>query len=406
MRVGALWLAALVLLPPLAPGQQIGASGDWTGSIRPGAGDAIELTLTLEAGPDGVWTGTVAAPALGDAPVALRGITVSGGEVRFAAVSLPGSPEFVGRLSDDGLEISGSVVQDPPAPPPATDIHLIEIEASGSTWNLGEPVNITDRDGYDNQPQFLADAQALLYTSIRDGQADIYRYDLAGRRSVRVTDTVESEYSPTPLPSGDGFSTVRVEDNGTQRLWSFDFDGRNPMLVLREIRPVGYHGWLDEHRLGIFVLGTPPTLQIADVESQTARLVADGIGRAIHLTPDGAAVSFVHKASEDDWRIDRIELQSGDRRTLIATRPGSEDFIWTPDGRILMAEGARLFACSPADEAPSWRQIADLGGHGIGTLTRLAVSSDTAWLAVVGERPRAAAATARVESPFLLRRAR
>ena len=63
-----------------------------------------------------------------------------------------------------------------------------------------------------------------------------------------MTETVESEYSPTPLPAADGFSTVRVEQDGTQRLWAFDSSGGAPRLLLETIQPVGYHGWLGADR--------------------------------------------------------------------------------------------------------------------------------------------------------------
>ena len=148
--------------------------------------------------------------------------------------------------------------------PPGTDIYLVDLEVRGGRLQLGTPLNITDRDGYDNQPSFTADGRSVLYTSIReDGQADIYRYEIEGRETVRVTRTAESEYSPTHTPDGRGISVVRVEPDSTQRLWRFGHDGGEPELLLSEIRPVGYHAWADEETVALFVLGTPATLQLA-----------------------------------------------------------------------------------------------------------------------------------------------
>ncbi len=399
------FLCALMSLSGAAPGVGAapGAAGTWTGALESADGEVVELTVRLERSPEGFWIGTLDAPGWQAQAAPLEALSVSAGIVRFSATGLPGAPEFVGRLSADGAEITGDVFLDPPPPPPASDVYLIELETDGGFWKLGDPVNITDRDGYDNQPRFLFDSSALLYTSIRDGQADVYRYDLAGRTSARLTETGESEYSPTPLPSGSGFSTVRVEDDGTQRLWSFDARGQSPALLLPEIQPVGYHGWLDQRRLGLFVLGSPPTLELADVVAQTRRTVADGIGRSIHRTPDGLAVSFVHKGSETEWTIDRLELDSGERRTLVATRAGSEDFAWAPDGRIVMGEDGALYACSPDARPPAWQQVADLSLHGITGITRLDVSADGRWLAVVGARPSAGPPPERIRTPFALR---
>ena len=44
--------------------------------------------------------------------------------------------------------------------------------------------------------------------------------------TTRVTNTPESEYSPTVTPDGAHISVIRVEADGTQRLWRFTIDGR------------------------------------------------------------------------------------------------------------------------------------------------------------------------------------
>ena len=57
---------------------------------------------------------------------------------------------------------------------PATDVYLAPLTINGTAISVGAPVNITSRAGYDNQPAFTPDGRAILYTSIREGQADIY----------------------------------------------------------------------------------------------------------------------------------------------------------------------------------------------------------------------------------------
>lgn len=65
--------------------------------------------------------------------------------------------------------------------PPATDIYLADLRVARGRVTVDAPVNVTARPGYDNQPFFLPDGRAFLYTSVReDSQADIYRYDIAG----------------------------------------------------------------------------------------------------------------------------------------------------------------------------------------------------------------------------------
>ena len=64
--------------------------------------------------------------------------------------------------------------------------------------------------------------------------------------------------------------------------------------------------------------------------------------------------------------------------------PG-EDYAWTPDGKLLMGQGAKLFVWDPT-LGGDWREIADLGSAGIGGITRLAVSPLGDRLALVAER--------------------
>lgn len=267
--------------------------------------------------------------------------------------------------------------------PPPTDIFIVELRGRAGSLSAGTPANITNRDGYDNQPMFLRDGGAIFYTSIReDGQADIYRYDLKTRSSSKVTDTKESEYSATVTPDGRSFSVIRVEADSTQRLWKFPLAGGEPALVLKGIKPVGYHAWLDGQTLALFILGEPNTLQLVDARTEKAEVVAQNIGRSLHRMGGGGRVSFVHKESEKDWVIKELDLKTRKITPITRTLPGSEDYAWTPGGSLLMAKESKLYEWKRGKDA-KWREVADFSGHGIRGITRLAVSPSGDRLALV-----------------------
>jgi len=269
--------------------------------------------------------------------------------------------------------------------PPATDIYLASLRVHDGRVVVGAPVNVTARPGYDNQPFFLPDSRAFLYTSIReDSQADIYRYELRRATSARVTATRESEYSPTPLPDGKGFSVVRVEADSTQRLWAFDTDGSRPRLVLDSIKPVGYHAWSDAHTLVLFVLGSPPTLQIANTRAPDARgtVVAENIGRSLQRVPGSATVAFLQRDSiAGDW-IKEVDPQTKALTPLVRALAGADFFTWTPGGIVLSARGAKLYQWNPR-RGPEWEEVADFAAAGLTNVTRLAVSPKGDRLAIV-----------------------
>src|SRR2546423_7373309 len=135
----------------------------------------------------------------------------------------------------------------PQAPPPATEVYLAPLSMSGSTVRIGTPQNISNSPEYDNQPSFLPDSSAILFTSRRDGkQTDIYRYDIKTRHITQLTKTAENEYSPLLTPDKKTFSTVRGDK---QELWRFNLDGSNPQLAYAHTGLIGYPVWIYDTRL-------------------------------------------------------------------------------------------------------------------------------------------------------------
>jgi hypothetical protein len=271
---------------------------------------------------------------------------------------------------------------------PGTDIHLVAIRLAGDQVTFDRSLNITNRDGYDNQPFFLPDGNSLLYSSSRGGQTDIYRYVIATQITERVTDTdPESEYSPAMMPGSNTFSVVRVEADSAQRLWQFDLKGANPRVVLTEIQPVGYHAWGDANTVALFVLGdsvTPATLQLANVQTGRAQIVAYNIGRSLHRVPGRAAISFTHRVPE--YLIKQLDLATGAVSPLIQLLSGNEYYAWLPDGSVLMGLDTKLFRWVPSSGS-GWREVTDMSDAGISGITRLAVSLEGDRLAIVAARP-------------------
>lgn len=267
---------------------------------------------------------------------------------------------------------------------PGTDIFLADLDLASSPPTLGAPRNLTSRRGYDNQPHFEPEGGGLLYTSQRDEQTDIFRVDLSSGRHTQITATPESEYSPHVVwPANEDMSVVRVESDGTQRLWAFRRDGTSPRLLFPDIAPVGYHAWNQYGSLILFILGEPPTLQLADPYTNTVTTVAQDIGRSLQARRDPDFFSFLHRDG-DDWVIRLVKPSNGAVFELVEALSGSQDLAWTPDGRMLMATGSQVFVRDPFQD-DAWIQAADLSAAGIGSITRLAVSPSGDQIAFVSD---------------------
>jgi hypothetical protein len=272
---------------------------------------------------------------------------------------------------------------------PANDIYLATLEKHKQGTTLGEPRNATHRAGYDNQPYFLPDGKQFYYTSIRDdGQADIWRYDVTRGESTQITKTPVSEYSPTVPPDGDGISTVRVEKDGSQRLWRYGADGTPGKPIVDDEKAVGYHAWIDEDTIALFIVGEPTVLRMFDLRSKRTRDIAQGLGRCLQAVPARPAVAYIETRPDSSASLKMLQWPAGETSQVTQPLEGSEDFALSNDGEIYMAREQTIYAWQ--HEPGKWRAIADFSGKLPGAISRLAVSPRSDLMAfVVAEGPEA-----------------
>ena len=308
-------------------------------------------------------------------------ITLAAEKDRFRIPIYTAALLLIGGCAGDGGDYRPTA-----AGAPSTDVFLGTLVEADGRLEVADVRNITDRDGYDNQPHFMPDGMSLLYVSARDSlQTDVFRYDVSRGATAQITHTASSEYSPTMLPDASGFSAIH-EDAATQHLWRYDLAGSDRGAIIDDIYPVGYHAWGDATRVVVFVLGdsvTPQTLQLVDTASDEVTLVTENPGRSLHKIPGRAALSFVHKMAEGDWAIKELDLASGAVTTLVATLPDREDYAWMPDGSIIMGDGSVLLRWVPGGE---WSEVADLADQGLDGISRIAVSRAGDRIAIVGIR--------------------
>ena len=154
--------------------------------------------------------------------------------------------------------------------------------------------------------------------------------------------------------------------------------------MLDSIKPVGYHAWGDARTVALFVLGSPPTLQIADPRTPGARgeIVARDIGRSLQRVPGREAIAFVQRDSALGAWIKEVDLRTRAVTPLVRAMDGADFFTWTPGGIVLMARGTTLYQWNPRRGAV-WEAVADFAAAGLTNVTRLAVSPSGDRLALV-----------------------
>lgn len=266
---------------------------------------------------------------------------------------------------------------------PGNDLWLVSIQNDVA----GEPVKISTGAGYNNQPHFSADGSIIYYTREVSAdevtvQTDIAAFHTGTSITTMVNNTPESEYSPTPVPGRQALSVIRVEADQKQRLWAIDVTSGEMELLFADAEPVGYHAWINDHEVAMFILGESFTLQIATLGSSVIKLIADNIGRSIRRHPHTGEVLFVDK-NHEPWQIAAFDPETTTVRGIMPLFPDNEDFTIDSKGNYWTGNGSKLYQRSQGDKM--WKLVADFSRSGLRNISRLAIHLESNQIALVSD---------------------
>lgn len=264
--------------------------------------------------------------------------------------------------------------------PPGTEIYLFDLVVKKKSVELVNPKNITNRSGYDNQPHFHPEKPLVYFSSADEtGRTDIMVYNYETSETKKFTNTPEREYSPTVTSDGKFISCIIQRDNGAQDLGKYPIEGGEPVIIVDNLT-VGYHAWINDDALVLFVLGRPNTLRLYSISEKKDQELATNIGRSLHRIPGTNDISFIDKQGAA-WLIKKYSHKTGSIETIAPTLPNREDLAWTADGKILMSDGSAVFYWS--SKKKEWSPIALSSNFLLKGVTRLAVNNGMTKLAVV-----------------------
>lgn len=261
-----------------------------------------------------------------------------------------------------------------------TDIYLFDFIQGDSIIVLDNPINISNNKGYDNQPSFLNDGSGVLYASTRNNQTDIALYDIDNNVNVWLTDTEASEYSPIQTPNKKYFTTVRMEEDGSQLLWMYKFNGKKQEVLIEDLR-VGYHAWISKKMLASFVIDDPSILEISNLKYKIKYPIDKNIGRSILKIPNTELLSIISLEHEEP-EIYSINPVNSEKKYLADPLEDSQDLAWTPDGTMIMGKDDKLYKLKPGVDK-TWVQFASLSSLGLSGITRLTISPNGNKIAIV-----------------------
>ena len=272
----------------------------------------------------------------------------------------------------------------------STDILLFDLKIEDGEPVLSNGTNITNRKGYDNQPFFHPSKPLIYFAAFNDSnRSDIRIYNISTGQTENFTNTRDSEYSPTVTADGNGISCILQRDNGAQDLVRYGMKGGKPEVLIFHLK-VGYHAWVDENRLFLFVLDDTSrnSLHFYYLDKNADTVVAENIGRSLHRIPGQNAMSFVQRISDKLSVIKRYDLGTGLVSNIVYTVPGQDHLTWLSDGTILMSDGKEIFyhryRADGELKDKVWKPVrVETGGSLLKGVSRLAVDGGNSRIAIV-----------------------
>lgn len=264
-----------------------------------------------------------------------------------------------------------------------TEVHFFDIFKTENGYGLKNGINISNNKGYNSQPFFYSDNE-ILYASFKNGNTEIVLHQLASGINELKSNTQDGgEYSPQRIPNSDNISAVRLDSDGLQRFYQYDFKTKKSTELIPDLK-VAYPNWFDKNTvIAVSIVNDSLELFICNLKKKRNIAIAKNVGRSVHRIPNTNLISFISKENKDSWLIKSLNPVTKEIKTIISIGL-SEDVAWLPNGVLLISKGESIYKFNPKmDESPSL--FFEFTDENINNISRIAINSDGTKLAIVAE---------------------
>ncbi|WP_339837890.1 nuclear transport factor 2 family protein [uncultured Maribacter sp.] len=265
----------------------------------------------------------------------------------------------------------------------STEVYLAELNLENDSLKIDSVINISNNEGYDNQPSFF-DNEKILFSSTRNQQTDIALYNIKDSTTVWITDTPNgSEYSPLKIPYKDAISAIRLDEDGLQRLYEYDLKTGKSKIILNGLK-VGYHVWYSNDIIVCTVLiEDRMDLVISNLKDKTNYTVQKNVGRSLHKIPNTDLISYISKENKT-LEIKSLNPVSKEVKTINYIWNGRDDITWLSANTIL-ASTDKIIAQVPADTMGIWGLFHQFKPSEMYNMSRMAISPNGKYIAIVSQ---------------------
>jgi hypothetical protein len=229
---------------------------------------------------------------------------------------------------------------------------LANLDLNSETLKINNVNNISNNEGYDNQPSFFSDDK-ILFSSTRNTQTDIALYNIKDKSKLWISNTPNgSEYSPLKIPGKDAISAVRLDNDGLQRLYEYDIKTGASNVLLPNLK-VGYHVWYSSDIIVCTVLvENRMDLVVYNLKENTSYTAQKNVGRSLHKIPSSDLISYISKENKP-IEIKSLNPISGEMKIINYIWNSRDDITWLTDNTIIASTDKAIVQVS-ADTLGIW----------------------------------------------------
>jgi len=272
-----------------------------------------------------------------------------------------------------------------PVSPPDTEVHLFNLGVKDGRYVLMNGHNISNNLGYDNQPYFTDENKSVLFVSVRDGkQSDVYEYDLKSEKTQQITKTPHSEYSPKTYANNSAITFVSEGGNPYQSVWKQERKTGESRWLLNSKEPVGYYS--ANHQTGdvLFWSRYGWSVQYLNIKRDEGRFVSgNALPSSPQQIPNSDKFSFAHRQSNSEVWIKAFDPKDFSITPIAPIYGPNYEYTWAPNGDILRIEDNQLFVWPYKSKGYRWQKEQDLSKYFKGEATRMAISPNGKYIALV-----------------------
>ena len=184
----------------------------------------------------------------------------------------------------------------------------------------------------------LARRDVIAFTSVRDGNAEIYLLDVERNFLRNMTHNRFADNRPVWSPDGEQLAYITWK-NGN-KLVMVDKDGNNPHYALNNVysastfdfSPDGSHLAM----VGIYNQTGRIGLYILDIVGDEPQVVSQAAANEFNpnWSPDGSRLAYLKQQNGTSY-IYIVDLASGERERLFDEAVWMDTPVWSPDGKQL-----------------------------------------------------------------------